>query len=130
MKQTYIGFPKQEWGIAVVFDFDVDAEYDVLFEQMRSFGLSERNIRKSLDILSNYNTGMAVANDTLKMSAIYISNATSPSQWWDSALHELTHVTASIIRHYGVGYDTEETAYLVGYLTKELVELLGEPCRN
>lgn len=128
MKQTYLRFPNNEWGVVVCYDFDVEHEYEEMYEQLRSFGMSPYNIRKSLRILSNYNTGMAVSNDILRMSAIYISKATSMSEWWDSAQHELAHVVVAIIDHYDVPYYSEDAAYLTGFLTKQLVELVGEPC--
>lgn len=130
MKQTYLRFPNGEWGVAVVWDFDTDYDYDVLLEQMRSFGLSILEAKRALNILSNYNTGMAVSNEVLKMSAIYISDATSPSQFWDTCAHELSHVVASIIDVYDVPYWSEDAAYLSGYLMRQLVEAIGEPCIN
>ena len=129
MKQAYLRFPRNEWGVAVVYDFDTYLEHDVMVEQMRSFGMTIRNAEKALSILSGYNTGMAVSNETLKMSAIYISDATSVEQWWDSAAHELTHVVTAIIDAYDVPYDSEDAAYLSGYLMRQLVREVGEPCR-
>ena len=129
MKQAYLKFPNSEWGVAVVYDFDTEFENDVLVEQMRSFGMSPRNAEKALRILSNYNTGMAVSNGVLKMSAIYISDATSPSQFWDSCAHELAHVVTAIIDAYDVPYYSEDAAYLSGFLMRQLVEEIGEPCR-
>lgn len=128
MKQAFLKFPNNEWGIVVVFAFDTDEDGEELIEQMRSFGMSIRNANKALNILSNYNTGMHVGNDILKMSAIYISNATSPSEWWDTAIHELSHTVVSIIDHYNVPYWSEDAAYLSGYLMKQMVEQVGEPC--
>ena len=128
MRQVYLRFPNEEWGVVVVFNFDVDREYDVLSEQLRSFGMERRDIHKALHILSSYNTGMAISNDTLKMSAIYISHVTKASDWWDTAQHELAHVVTAIIDHYDVPYYSEDAAYLTGFLTKQLVEAVGEPC--
>lgn len=128
MKQAYLKFPDNEWGVVVVYDFDTLFEHDVLVEQMRSFGMSIRNAEKALRILSNYNTGMAVSNETLKMSAIYISDATSPSQFWDSCAHELAHVVTAIIDAYDVPYYSEDAAYLSGFLMRQLVREIGEPC--
>lgn len=128
MKQAYLKFPRNEWGVVVVYDFDTVFEHKVLVEQMRSFGMSIRNAEKALRILSNYNTGMAVSNETLKMSAIYIGDATSPSQFWDSCAHELAHVCTSIIDAYDVPYYSEDAAYLSGFLMRQLVEEIGEPC--
>ena len=129
MKQAYLRFPNSEWGVAVVYDFDTYKEHDVLAEQMRSFGISLRNAEKALSILSGYNTGMAVSNETLKMSAIYIGDATSTEQWWDSAAHELSHVCTAIIDAYNVPYNSEDAAYLAGFLMRQLVKEIGEPCR-
>lgn len=129
MKQAYLKFPNNEWGVIVVFDFDVDLEYEELQEQLSSFGMKQRNINKALSILSNYNTGMAISNDILRMSAIYISKATSPSQFWDTCAHELAHVVTAIIDAYDVPYYSEDAAYLSGFLMRQLVEEIGEPCR-
>lgn len=129
MKQAYLKFPRNEWGVVVVFDFDVEEEYDVMFEQIKSFGMNQRDIEKALAILSNYNTGMCVSNKTLKMSAIYISKATSPSEWWDSLIHELAHAVVAIIDHYDVPYYSEDAAYLAGFLMKQLVEKISVPCK-
>lgn len=129
MKQAYLKFPNNEWAVIVVFDFDVDLDYEELHEQLTSFGMKHRSIKKALSILSNYNTGMAISNDVLKMSAIYISKATSQSQFWDSCAHELAHVVTAIIDAYDVPYYSEDAAYLSGYLMRQLVEEIGEPCR-
>ena len=130
MEQHYFGIPpKGTWGVVIVTDFDVDEEYVELKAQLRSFGLSSKSADKALSILSNYNTGMAISNDMLKMSAIYISNATSPSQFWDSCAHELAHVVTAIIDAYDVPYYSEDAAYLSGFLMRQLVEEIGEPCR-
>lgn len=129
MKQVYLKFPHDEWGVVCCFDFDVDEEYDVMYEQIQSFGMTQRNIEKALAILSNYNTGMCVSNKTLKMSAIYISKATSPEQFWDSVAHELAHCVVAIIDSYDVPYYSEDAAYLSGFLMRQFVSKVGEPCR-
>lgn len=128
MKQAYLKFPRNEWGVVVVWDFDTEYEHDELVEQMRSFGMSIRNAEKSLRILSNYNTGMSVSNETLKMSAIYIADATSMEQFWDTCAHELAHTCVAIIDAYDVPYYSEDAAYLAGFLMRQLVREIGEPC--
>lgn len=128
MITEYIDVPHKKWGIVVIYDFDVDDEYEELDAIMSSFGMTPYNVQKALGILSNYNTGMAISLDKLCMSAIFISKSTSSSEWWDTAVHEIKHVADSIIDYYGVQWDSEDAAYLTGYLTKELVELIGVPC--
>ena len=129
MKQAYLKFPNNEWAVIVVFDFDVDEEYVELKAQLKSFGLSPKSADKALSILSNYNTGMAISVSDLKMSAIYISKSTSPSEFYSTAIHECIHVADSILDWYGESWHGEPSAYLVGYMTKEIVEMIGEPCR-
>ena len=126
MENKYIDVGKK-WGVVVNYDYDL-MDYDEMWAIMRSFGLTSKNATKALKILSNYNTGMAITNDDLKMSTIFISKASTPSEWWNTAIHELKHVADAIISYYDVEWDSEDAAYLTGYMTKQLVESVGEPC--
>lgn len=128
MKTAYIDIPHSKWGVVIVYDYDVKYDYDELCEQMMSFGLSHYKAENALDILSDYNTGMAISNETLKMSIVFVGDATSASEWYSTAIHEFIHVADSILDYYGETWQGEPSAYLVGYMTKELVELVGEPC--
>ena len=126
MENKYIDVGKK-WGVVVNYDYDL-MDYDEMWAIMRSFGLTSKNANKALKILSNYNTGMTITNDDLKMSTIFISKASTPSEWWNTAIHELKHVADAIISYYDVEWDSEDAAYLTGYMTKQLVESVGEPC--
>ena len=129
MVTKYLDIPNQKWGVIVVLDYDVKYEYRDLRAIMMSFGLTdEKRIEKSMRILSEPNTGMTISNIDLCMSVIFISDATDSSEWWDTSLHEIYHVSNAIIDYYGVPYESEEAAYLMGYLTKEFIEQVGEPC--
>lgn len=127
METTYIDVDGK-WGIVIVCDYDVDYEANDLWAIMRSFGMTKKNANNALNILSNYNTGMSISNDDLRMSAIFISKATSPSEFWSTAIHEIKHTADAIISYYGVDWNGEDAAYLTGYLTKEMVKEVGEPC--
>ena len=120
MENKYIDVGKK-WGVVVNYDYNL-MDYDEMWAIMRSFGLTSKNANKALKILSNYNTGMAITNDDLKMSTIFISKASTPSEWWNTAIHELKHVADAIISYYDVEWDSEDAAYLTGYMTKKLVE--------
>ena len=126
METAYLDVDKR-WGIVVCYNYD-ERDYADLRAIMRSFGMSRLDANRALDILSSYNTGMAVSNEDLRMSAIFISKATSNSEFWSTAIHELKHSADTIISYYGVDWDGEDAAYLTGYLTKEMVEEIGEPC--
>lgn len=114
------------WGIIVCYDFGRE-DADDMWAIMRSFGMDNKHANKALHILSSVNTGMCVSNHDIRMSAIFISRATSSSEWWSTCLHELRHAAQAIIDYYGADFN-EDDAYLTGYLTKRAVEILGEPC--
>jgi hypothetical protein len=126
MESAYLDIDSK-WGVIVCYDYDT-LDYDDIWAICKTFGMSDKNIRKALSILSAYNTGMTVSNPDIRMSAIFVSSATSPSEWWNTAVHELKHTADAIIRYYGVDWDGEDAAYLTGYLTKQLVEKVSEPC--
>ena len=126
MENKYIDVGNK-WGVVVNYDYDL-MDYDEMWAIMRSFGLTSKNANKALKILSNYNTGMAITNDDIKISTIFISKASTPSEWWNTAIHELKHVADAIISYYDVEWDSEDAAYLTGYMTKKLVESVCEPC--
>lgn len=126
MESVYIDVDSR-WGIIVCYNYDI-LDFDDMWAIMRSFGLSDKNANKSLRILSSYNTGMTISNPDIRMSAIFISNATRPSEWWSTCLHEIRHAAQAIIEYYGADWG-EDDAYLTGFLTKQVVEKIAEPCR-
>ena len=128
MKQVYLKIgAKNEWAVIVCYDFSL-LDFDDMAAIMDTFGLTKKNINKALRILSNYNTGMAISRDDIKMSVIFISKSTSPSEWWSTCLHEIRHAAQAIIEYYGADWG-EDDAYLTGFLTKQVVEEIAEPCR-
>lgn len=115
------------WGVIVCYNYDEEDKQD-MWSIMRSFNMTSQSANRAINILSNYNTGMAVSNDDIRMSAIFISKATSPSEWWSTCLHEIRHAAQAIIEYYDADWG-EDDAYLTGFLTKQVVEKIGEPCR-
>ena len=115
------------WGVIVCYNYDEEDKQD-MWSIMRSFNMTSQSANRAINILSNYNTGMAVSNDDIRMSAIFISKATNPSEWWSTCLHELRHAAQAIIEYYGADWG-EDDAYLTGFLTKQVVEKIAEPCR-
>ena len=126
MESAYLDVDSK-WGILVFYNYDT-MDFDDIWAICRSLGMTSKSIDKALRILSMYNTGMTVSDENLRMSAIFISKATRQSEWWSTAVHELKHTADAIIRYYGVDWDGEDAAYLTGYLTKQLVEKVSEPC--
>lgn len=128
MVTKYLEVGDNDWGVLVNYDFDM-LDYDDIAALLHSFGMNERNIRKAMRVLSVPNTGMAISNNDLRMTSIYIGKTTSQSQFWDSLNHELYHANVAIIDYYGEPYDKEPAAHLQGELMRLAVEAIGEPCK-
>ena len=128
MKTAYLDVPPKRWGVVVIYDYDVDEEYIDLMAILRSFMMSPYNAKRALEILSSYNTGMTISIDDLRMSVIFVSKTTDESQFWDTLNHELLHVNVAVIDYYNEPYDGEGAAYLQGYLMRQAVKEIGEPC--
>lgn len=117
-----------KWGLLVNYDYD-ESDFADIEAALRSFGMSWRNISRSIDILSTFNSGMAISSDALRMTSIYVSKATSNAQWWSTLVHELKHCSDAIISYYGEELDGEPSAYTIGYLMLRVVQEIAEPCR-
>lgn len=127
MVTKYIEIPKEKWGCLLIYGFNT-LDYDDIWAICKSFGMGERNINKSLQILSTYNSGMTVSNDDLRMSAMFVGKATSNSQFWNTVGHECSHLVDAIASYYDVDCETESRAYLQGYIFQRIVEEIAEPC--
>lgn len=127
MKTEYIEIPQDNWGIVIIYDYDDTDWYD-LAAVMESFKLQPHKIEEALDVLSKPNTGMTISRFDIRMSVMFISNATSEKEWYNTAFHECKHVADAILDYYGVRYDSEEAAYLTGFMAEQIIDLFGEPC--
>jgi len=116
-----------KWGVLINYAFD---EFDMedIAAVLYSFGLREKDIEKSLDVLSQCNTGMAISNPSLRMTSIYVGKPSSVSQFWSTINHELYHAEQAILDYYGENWRGEPPAYLAGYLLQRVVEEVAEPC--
>ena len=128
MITKYLEVGNNEWGILISYDFDY-LDYDDIASLLEAFGVSDKSVRKSLTILSEPNTGMAVSNSDIRMTAIFIGYATTASEFWNTVNHELRHAASAISDYYRVTNNEEAVAYLHGELMRLTVEEIGKPCK-
>lgn len=129
MKTEYIDVDGY-WGVVVCYDLHRLDEYEIRSHLM-SFGMRGENIDNAVEVLLYHkNTGLCVSRDDIRMSLIFIGNATGGDQWWDTTAHELLyHAANAIWDYYDVPYGSEDAAWTVGYLMRKFVQLVGEPCK-
>ena len=124
MKQKYVDID-DAWGFLFIYDFDfLDA--DEMAAIMDSFGLSEHNIRKSMRILFGKNSGMTISRDDLRMSVIFVGDATSVEQFADTIAHEIDHVQSAICEYYDVPYGSEDAAWTQGYIARQIMTAIKD----
>jgi hypothetical protein len=129
METKYIDVDGQ-WGVIICYDYDI-FDWDDMRAVMRTFGMREDNVREAIRVLSRYNTGMCISRDDIRMSCLFISDATSPDQWWDTCAHELLdHAKEDIKAYYDVPARSEGSAWLTGFLMRRMVQLFGVPCKR
>ena len=120
MKTAYIDLDGR-WGVVCVYDYNVEEEYDELADVIKSFNVPLRQIRRSLEILSAPNTGMTVTFPEVRMTLVMISNATSKDQLFSTISHEMYHATCGIIRYYDRDMCSEDAAYTMGELMRQVI---------
>lgn len=116
------------WGVVICYDYDL-LDFDDVRALCRSFGLSEWKAKEAIKVLSAPNTGMTLSRDDIRMSLVFISDATSVSEFLDSLAHELYHCCTAIIDYYGKSYESESAAYLYGDLLRDVVEKIAPKCK-
>lgn len=128
MKSEYIDI-RGKWGVIFSYDLRRLDEYEMR-AMMMSLGMHGERLDEAVDMLLNErNTGLCVSNDRLRMSLIFIGNAASEEQYWDSVAHELGHAAHAICDYYGVPHVGEDYSWTLGYLMRKVVEKTAPPCR-
>lgn len=128
MKSEYIDV-KGKWGIVVCYDL-MRRDVREMRALMESLGVEDEEIDGYLRMLLYHkNKGLCISNMELAMSLVFIGEATSEDQWWDTMAHEiLDHAKVAILDYYHVPLRSEDSAWLTGFLMRKVVQLIAPPC--
>ena len=128
MQTEYIDV-KGKWGIVVCYDL-MRRDVREMRALMESIGMNDDDIDDALRMLLYHeNTGMCVTNNALRMSLVFVGEATGEDQWWDTLAHEIMdHAKVAILDYYNVSLRGEDSAWLTGYLMRKVVQLIAPPC--
>lgn len=128
MQTEYIDV-KGKWGIVVCYDL-MRRDVREMRALMESIGMSDDDIDDALRMLLYHeNTGMCVTNNALRMSLVFVGEASGEDQWWDTLAHEvMDHAKVAILDYYNVSLRGEDSAWLTGYLMRKVVQLIAPPC--
>lgn len=70
--------------------------------------------------LGELDTGFTHTDFVKKRSIVAISYSSSREQFFNTAIHELKHLQSHICRYYNIEEDSEDAAYLSGYLAQQI----------
>jgi len=70
--------------------------------------------------LGKKNTGFTYTDFDKHKSVVGISRTTSQEQFLNTIVHEAKHVQSHICKYYDVEEDSEEAAYLIGYIIQRM----------
>lgn len=70
--------------------------------------------------LGQKDVGFTYTNPRKRTSIVGISPTTSQEQFFNTLVHEAKHVQTQICKYYDVEEDSEDAAYLIGYIIQQM----------
>lgn len=123
MAAQYIQLPRKAWNILVYYNVDQYGFVEVE-DSLRQIECPMRDIEKAFAVLKRKNTGFTFTNTDYMMSIVCIGKATNTSQFVSTVIHESKHVQSHICQYYDVNENSEEAAYLIGYIVRMMYKML------
>lgn len=125
MIAQYIQLGKRGWNVLVYYGVDKD-DFVEVEDALLQLDCSVKDIRNALKVLKRKNTGFTFSNTEYKMSVICIGLVSDVSQFVNTAIHEAKHVQSHICSYYRIEEDSEEAAYLIGYLVQRMYKMFAK----
>lgn len=107
-----------------------------IMEQLWEANIDAQNAIRAFDNLNSgqLDTGLCYSNPSMRKSVIVVALTSSADEFLNSLTHEATHACVHVSSAMGVNHRSEEFAYMVGELCREMYprvkNLLCECCRN
>ena len=104
------------WSIILFVDVDYD-KYNIIESALTDILAPISIIDEIYDKISyEYDSGVTFTNPDYRTSVVCINKATSREELINTISHEADHVQDIICKYYDVSLDSEQAAYLIGYL--------------
>lgn len=108
------------WSIVLFVDIDYD-NYDIVESALTNILAPISVIDEIYNKISyEFNSGVTFTNSDFRTSVVCINKATSREELINSISHEADHVQDDICKYYNVPLDSEQAAYLIGYLVGKM----------
>ena len=108
------------WSIVLFVDIDYD-NFDIIESTLTNILAPISVIDEIYDKISyKYNSGVTFTNSDYRTSIVCINKTTSREELINTISHEADHVQDTICEYYDVPLDSEQAAYLIGYLVGKM----------
>ena len=123
MAAQYIQLGDRGWNILVYYNV-CPSDFIEIEDSLLQLDCPKNDINKAFRVLTHKNTGFTFTNTDYRMSVVCIGKATSSDQFMSTAVHEAKHVQSHICSYYDINEDSEEAAYLIGYIVKRMYKMV------
>ena len=125
MKRQKIYIPKYDWEVHVFYDTTI-YNADEILNELHKFGCSKKGISKTLGqfLTSSYNNGFTYSNKSIRVSLVSLGRASSFSQFLNSFVHEVHHLSTHIADAENISLVGEEICYLSGKIAQMMYPVL------
>lgn len=117
------------WNVLVYYGV-YEEDFLEVEDALKQLGCSRWDVHKSLKVLTKENTGFTFSNSEYKMSIICIGPSSDVSQFVNTAIHEAKHVQSHVCAYYQIPEDSEDAAYLIGYLVQRMYKMFSKIIRQ
>ena len=108
------------WSIVLFVNVDYD-NFEIVESALTDILAPISVIDEIYDKISyEYNAGVTFTNPDFRTSIVCINKATSREELINTISHEADHVQDTICKYYDVPLDSEQAAYLIGYLVGKM----------
>ena len=129
MFAQYIKLGNRKWNVLIYYNVDRD-DFVEIEDSLLQLDCPEKDIARAFKVLRNKNTGFTFSNTDYQMSIVCISKATSVSQFVSTAIHEAKHVQSHVCAYYDIDEDSEDAAYLIGYLVQHMYKMVARVLKD
>lgn len=107
------------WKVILFVNVDYN-RFDVIESALTDILAPIKVIDRIYDKISyEYDSGVTFTNSDYRTSVVCINKATSREELINTISHEADHVQNAICEYYDVPLDSEDAAYLIGYLVSK-----------
>jgi hypothetical protein len=108
------------WSIVLFVDVDYD-RFDIIESALTNILAPISVIDEIYDKISyKYDSGVTFTNSDFRTSVVCINKTTSREELINTITHEADHIQDDICDYYNVPLDSEQAAYLIGYLVGKM----------